>query len=308
MSGTTAITQTTAAYVCQTVGNGVTLQLNALDSIDPNNIADGAIAAVEVGDQVWKWYQTDGTAPGASVVAPQIPLVGTPALGRWHLQTGAVPPSVFYQFIENTPLNPAAAPTNLPDVSPAQAPTLRFQNMTSVGSGASETVITAFYQQVWYEDLIAATPESVMVQRPRLKFIQSNYLSATPGKILDVADIPAEEQTGVTLYLPPYHLVNGNCSGHLRFVGTPVTVYDDGTGNETVVTISAAASSAGWPAVLLVDNTSGGHNPTINGTDILIVQDTAYIHLVDSARILLATPGNEVYWAGSTGADGARIT
>jgi hypothetical protein len=308
MSGTTAVTQTVLQYVCQTTGTG-SLQLNALDSIDPNEIADGAYAQVEAGDQLWKWYQNDATAPGPSVVVPIIPLTLTPLTGRWILQSGVVPPGVFYQYILNNPLNTALAPVNLPLVSPAQAPNLRFQNMSSAGSTGVETVITAFYQQVTFEDASTGLT-TVEIQRPRLKLVQEADMGATAGEILTVADDAALEATVATFYRPAYQTVNGFRSPVLNFVGTPVLVTD--AGGVTTVTISTAAALAGWDQVLAAGNTSAGGGagnlPTVNSADVFTITDSAHMFLDSGAYIEFERPQNLLVWSGTSIADGATIT
>jgi hypothetical protein len=233
----------------------------------------------------------------------------TPGTGRWILQTGAVPPGVFYQYVLNNPLNTALAPVNLPLVSPAQAPNLRFMNMSSAGSTGVETVITAFYQQITFEDGGTGLT-TVETQRPRLKLVQDPSLGAGVGEILSVADDAALEATVATFYAPAYQVVNGFHSKVLNFAGTPVAVTDDGT--TTTVTISTAVAVAGWDQVLAAGNTSagggGGNFPTVNHADILTITDSAHVFLDSGAYILFDRPQNLLVWNGTTITDGASIT
>lgn len=290
MSGSTAVTQATPSYECQTRGSG-TIRLDSLESIDPQGVADGAFAYIYDEDTLWRWYQGDATAPGASVIQPLI----NPTFGRWLLITSPVPPADHNQFITDEQLD-AAIPLTRTHIALAQAPTLNFINLSASGD-ATVSHITAHNQQIVFEDgLTAAT--NVENQRARIRFLQVASIPATVGRMLWVADSPAADETVVSIYEPAYQQVQYALStyhsANLKFVGTPVSVADNGT--TTTVTISGAVASAPWGDVLGVGNTTDGHDAIVDGTDTLYLQDNSRFYVQDTALIQLDNSDNKIQW------------
>jgi len=292
MSGSTAVTQATPSYECQVRGTGVRRQ-DALDSIDPQGVADGAFAYVVADDTLWRWYQGNATAPGVSVIQPIV----NPTFGRWLLITSPVAPASYYQYITDQQLD-SAIPLTRTTIALPQAPTLDFINLSASGD-ATVSHITAHNQQIVYED--ALTPAAAVVEnkRARMRFVQYDDISSDVGRILDVADSAAADETVITIYEPAYQQVQYAAASYqshnLKFVGTPVSVADDGT--TTTVTISAAVAVDPWADVLGIGNTTDGHDPTVNGNDTLYLTAASKMYVEGTAIIQLDNPDNTIQWA-----------
>jgi hypothetical protein len=300
MSGTTTITQNAPGYTCQTEGNGVTLQLNSLDSIDTSGVADSATAFVETGATWWRWYQGDATAPNPGTVVQPIT---DPTSGRWKLIVASAA-LAYYQTIQNSPLNfSVSAPIYDPDQSPVQQPILKFINMQAVDSGGA-TCITAAYQQIVYNNDLLGAPSLVENPRARMRIEQLDILGTVPGQILQVLDDGVNNQTFIQFFRPAYQTVQTNFSSkNLQFAG-PVTVTDDG-GDNTTVTISAAVLAPTWSQVLAAGNTSAGlgagNFPDVNHADTLYISDSAKMLVRNGGTIHFASASNQLIWdAGGT--------
>lgn len=301
MAGTSNITQTNTSIVCQSEGTG-SLDLNSLDSVDVDNISDGALAQVQVTDAIFKWYPLSVAAPNAGTVVKPI-TVPLASPGRWLVQTSAVPVGVFYQFITNIALNTGLSPVQnpIPQV-PVQAPILEFYNLQASGD-ASKTVITASNQQIVYLDAITPAAPVVENQRARIRLNQLATLSADSYRSISVADDAANDETIINFFNPGYQEVQYGAntwhSKKLRFQGTSVSVADSGTGDTTVVSIYAAAAIAPWggPAgVLASGNSSSGNDVLINQADTLYIKDAAKVYVQDGGTIQFVSASNQLVW------------
>jgi hypothetical protein len=253
MAGTTEITQTTGSYISQytyVVDNPpVSNELNSLESIEVQSVADGATCYVRDTDKTWRWDDDSLSAVSATVILPLGQLVGTP--GRWiEVSSGSGPATVYNQFLQYQPVNLLISPPSGTPVSMIQQGTALFVNVDGANAGTSPigtSILYFYYQQVWYRPLAGGAPV-LQTKRPRLQFrvFDSNITNA-PAL---VADDPVNEMTMLTIYNPYFQTVkygaNSYNDGTLEFAGAAISSVVSAAG---VTTVTISGSSTGYNQV-----------------------------------------------------------
>jgi hypothetical protein len=251
MAGTTELVQTAGSYVCQytyvTDNPPASNELNSLEGIEVQSLAESSNCVVRDTDKTWRWYGNSVTAPGPTVVLPLGQPLGTP--GRWEELASANPFSTYYQTLQYLPVNSVITPPVGAAVSLVQQNTALFVNVEGANTGISPTGISVlyfYYQQVWYRPLAGGAPV-LQTKRPRLQFrVAASSISNGPANVTDDA---TNEMTVLTIYNPYYQTVKYGAN-----------TYNDGTLEFTGTAVASVSSAGGITTVDLSGGTSAGYD------------------------------------------------